>query len=40
MQSLANRLKVMQGRADKTTKREEIFDKTIEDLRAELNRVS
>jgi len=38
MQSLSNKLKAMQGKVDKAGKREQIFDKAIEDLRAQLTR--
>ena len=38
LHALTNKLKTMQNRVDKATKHEELFDKTIDDLRAELNR--
>ena len=39
MRSLAHKLKSMQARVDKASKKEELFDKTIEDLRAQLAKV-
>jgi len=40
LHALTSKLKGMQNRVDKAAKREELFDKTIEDLRAQLSRVS